>query len=157
MRRFAWQLARHRDAASPQRPEDARYPAGQLVAYGTQHILTMYGGVIAPPLIVGGAAGLPAAEMGLLVTSGLFVAGLATLLQTLGMIPIAAPKFWDAFPDKVGVVLNSGISATAIVAVVLNLLFNEWKYGKRTGASVFVAAEDNRDRFGDRIDDDIEP
>jgi uric acid transporter len=54
-------------------------------------------------------------------------------------------------------VLKSGISATAIVAVVPNLLFNEWKFGKRMGASVFAAAEDNRDRFGDRIDDDIEP
>ena len=40
------------------RPEDEMYGFGQLLAYGTQHILTMYGGVIAPPLIVGGAAGL---------------------------------------------------------------------------------------------------
>jgi xanthine/uracil permease len=76
----------------------------------------------------------------------------------VGMIPIAAPKFWDAFPDKVGVVLNSGISATAAVAVLLNLLFNEWKFGKRTGASVFTAAEDSRDRLsGERIEDDIQP
>jgi uric acid transporter len=40
------------------RPEDEMLPFGQLVVYGAQHILTMYGGVIAPPLIVGGAAGL---------------------------------------------------------------------------------------------------
>src|SRR4051795_6247681 len=38
------------------RPEDERLPFGQLLVYGTQHILTMYGGVIAPPLIVRGAA-----------------------------------------------------------------------------------------------------
>ena len=29
------------------RPEDQLYGPGQLLAYGTQHILTMYGGVIA--------------------------------------------------------------------------------------------------------------
>ncbi|MFE3000982.1 nucleobase:cation symporter-2 family protein [Nocardia sp. NPDC059246] len=72
------------------RPEDARHPLGQLVVYGTQHILTMYGGVIAPPLIVGGAAGLSASDMALLVTAGLFLSGLATLLQTLGIGPVGS-------------------------------------------------------------------
>ncbi len=71
-------------------PEDERYPLPQLVAYGTQHILTMYGGVIAPPLIVGGAAGLSPGEMAMLVTAGLFVSGLATLLQTLGIGPVGS-------------------------------------------------------------------
>ncbi|MGW4533632.1 nucleobase:cation symporter-2 family protein [Nocardia sp. NPDC004340] len=72
------------------RPEDARHSVGQLAIYGTQHILTMYGGVIAPPLIVGGAAGLSVSDMALLVTAGLFVSGLATLLQTLGIGPIGS-------------------------------------------------------------------
>ncbi|WP_405484760.1 nucleobase:cation symporter-2 family protein [Nocardia sp. NBC_00511] len=72
------------------RPEDARHPFGQLAVYGTQHILTMYGGVIAPPLIVGGAAGLSVTDMALLVTAGLFVSGLATLLQTLGIGPVGS-------------------------------------------------------------------
>ncbi|MFE3193560.1 nucleobase:cation symporter-2 family protein [Nocardia sp. NPDC059240] len=65
----------------------------------------------------------------------------------VGLIPVAAPKFWDAFPDMVGVVLNSGISATAIVAVLLNLAFNEWKFGRRPGASVFAAASDAEARL----------
>ncbi len=72
------------------RPEDQMYPPGQLAAFGTQHILTMYGGVIAPPLIVGGAAGLSAGDMALLVTAGLFLSGLATLLQTLGLGPFGS-------------------------------------------------------------------
>ncbi|RDI49219.1 nucleobase:cation symporter-2 family protein [Nocardia mexicana] len=86
MRALTWLGGRPRTSG----PEDARYPAGQLVAYGTQHILTMYGGVIAPPLIVGGAAGLSAADMGLLVTAGLFISGLATLVQTLGIGPFGS-------------------------------------------------------------------
>jgi xanthine/uracil permease len=69
------------------RPEDQSYGPGQLLAYGTQHILTMYGGVIAPPLIVGGAAKLSPGDMALLVTAGLFISGLATLLQTVGIGP----------------------------------------------------------------------
>lgn len=72
------------------RPEDRRHPPGQLLVYGTQHILTMYGGVIAPPLIVGGAAGLSAGDLALLVTAGLFISGLATLLQTLGVGPVGS-------------------------------------------------------------------
>lgn len=72
------------------RPEDERHPPGQLLVYGTQHILTMYGGVIAPPLIVGGAAGLSPSDMALLVTAGLFLSGLATMLQTLGLGPFGS-------------------------------------------------------------------
>lgn len=72
------------------RPEDQSYPPGSLLAYGTQHILTMYGGVIAPPLIVGGAAKLSPGDMALLVTAGLFISGVATLLQTLGLGPFGS-------------------------------------------------------------------
>nr|BFD82102.1 nucleobase:cation symporter-2 family protein [Streptomyces sp. Xyl84] len=77
-------------AETAPRPEDERLPARQLVAYGFQHILTMYGGIIAPPLIVGGAAGLSGTELGLLVTATIFVSGLATLLQTLGVPMVGA-------------------------------------------------------------------
>ncbi|HET7306175.1 MAG TPA: nucleobase:cation symporter-2 family protein [Segeticoccus sp.] len=72
------------------RPEDQMYGPGTLFTYGTQHILTMYGGVIAPPLIVGGAAKLSPGDMALLVTAGLFISGLATLLQTLGIGPFGS-------------------------------------------------------------------
>lgn len=51
-------------------------------------------------------------------------------------------------------IMHSGISATALVTVVLNLLFNEVRAGS-PGASVFAASEDHRDTFGDRLDDDI--
>ncbi|MEI7055902.1 nucleobase:cation symporter-2 family protein [Nocardioides sp. CCNWLW239] len=81
---------RQATASAPTRPEDERHPPGQLLAYGTQHILTMYGGVIAPPLIVGGAAGLSGTDLALLVTAGLFVSGFATLLQTLGLGPLGS-------------------------------------------------------------------
>ena len=35
------------------RPEDERLSVGDSIVYGLQHILSMFGGVIAVPLIVG--------------------------------------------------------------------------------------------------------
>jgi xanthine permease len=83
-------LLKRTASSASNRPEDQKYGPGPLLAYGTQHILTMYGGVIAPPLIVGGAAGLKPGDMALLVTAGLFLSGLATLLQTLGLGPFGS-------------------------------------------------------------------
>ncbi|WP_166845501.1 nucleobase:cation symporter-2 family protein [Isoptericola sp. BMS4] len=74
-----------RAATPPARPEDERLPLAATLGYGFQHVLTMYGGIIAPPLIVGGAAGLTSAEIGTLVAASLFVGGLATILQTVGV------------------------------------------------------------------------
>ena len=71
-------------------PEDEYLGASKSAAYGLQHVLTMYGGIIAPPLIVGTAAGLSGLEIGLLIAAALFVGGLATMLQTIGVKHVGA-------------------------------------------------------------------
>lgn len=71
-------------------PEHEYLGATKSAAYGLQHVLTMYGGIIAPPLIVGTAAGLNAMEIGLLIAAALFVGGLATILQTIGVKYVGA-------------------------------------------------------------------
>src|SRR5690606_236511 len=71
-------------------PEHEFLGVGKSAAYGLQHVLTMYGGIIAPPLIVGTAAGLSGMEIGLLIAAALFVGGLATILQTIGVKHIGA-------------------------------------------------------------------
>ncbi|MEU4670606.1 hypothetical protein AB0F91_22115 [Amycolatopsis sp. NPDC023774] len=43
----------------------------------------------------------------------------------VGLIPIAMPGFCSGFPAALQVVLNSGISAGCLTAVVLNLVFGE--------------------------------
>lgn len=73
------------DNALPENPEDERLSIGANLAYGLQHVLTMYGGIVAVPLILGQAAGLNSADVGLLVTASLFAGGLATILQTIGV------------------------------------------------------------------------
>jgi uric acid transporter len=99
-----------RTATTPTRPEDERLSLGATFGYGFQHVLTMYGGIIAPPLIVGGAAGLTSAEIGTLVAACLFIGGLATILQTVGI------KFFGSQLPLVQGVSFAGVST--MVAVV---------------------------------------
>ncbi|MDN3480625.1 nucleobase:cation symporter-2 family protein [Arthrobacter sp. APC 3897] len=101
---------RARAAGTAARPEDARLPLGSTFAYGFQHVLTMYGGIIAPPLIVGTAAGLDSADVGMLVAACLFVGGLATLLQTIGI-----PFFGSRLPLVQGVSFAGVATMTAIL------------------------------------------
>ncbi len=53
------------------RPEDEKLSVAANLAYGFQHVLTMYGGIVAVPLIIGQAAGLSPTEIGLLITASL--------------------------------------------------------------------------------------
>jgi xanthine permease len=71
-------------------PVDQMLPVGQLFLYGLQHVMSMYAGVVAVPLIVGSALGLPFGDLAYLLTAALLVSGLATLLQTLGIWKIGA-------------------------------------------------------------------
>ncbi|MBM7849766.1 uracil-xanthine permease [Arthrobacter roseus] len=56
-----------------------------------------------------------------------------------GMIPIAAPTFYDQFPDWFSTIFHSGISSAAVMAILLNLLFNHLKAGNSDQQSVFAA------------------
>ncbi|QDQ14442.1 nucleobase:cation symporter-2 family protein [Streptomyces spectabilis] len=66
-------------------PVDEKLHASRLVPAALQHIAAMYAGVVTPPLIIGQAVGLDAAAQTRLIAAGLLIAGLATLLQTLGV------------------------------------------------------------------------
>lgn len=99
-----------RTAHSAPRPEDERLHWTKNLAHGMQHVLSMYGGIIAPPLIIGTAAGLSSAEIGVLIASCLFVGGLATILQTVGL-----PFFGSQLPLVQG---TSFASVATLVAIV---------------------------------------
>ncbi|WP_411680937.1 nucleobase:cation symporter-2 family protein [Clostridium thailandense] len=62
-------------------------PVSQLAVLGLQHVLAMYAGAVAVPLIIGGAVGLTPAQLALLVAADLFTCGIATLLQAIGIGP----------------------------------------------------------------------
>ncbi|MGF6178187.1 nucleobase:cation symporter-2 family protein [Ensifer sp. 4252] len=93
-----------------ERPEDKRLGAGANLVYGLQHVLTMYGGIVAVPLIIGQAAGLSPADIGLLITASLFAGGLATILETIGI-----PFFGCQLPLVQGVSFAGVATMVAIV------------------------------------------
>ena len=78
------------DVAAPRHPVDQTLPFPQMFLYGLQHVLSMYAGVVAVPLIVGTALKLSPTDITYLVSAGLFMSGVATLLQTLGVWRIGA-------------------------------------------------------------------
>ncbi len=65
-------------------PVDERLPLGQSFLYGFQHVLAMYAGAVAVPLIVANAIGLSTQDLIYLINADLFTSGIATLIQTLG-------------------------------------------------------------------------
>ncbi|MCF6475451.1 purine permease [Nonomuraea sp. MG754425] len=66
-------------------PVDARLPAAQLGTLGLQHVLAMYAGAVAVPLIVGGALKLPPEQLAYLINADLLISGIATLIQCVGV------------------------------------------------------------------------
>ncbi len=66
-------------------PVDEPLPPGRLAALGLQHVLVMYAGAIAVPLIVGRALKLTPEQVALLISADLFCCGLVTVIQSLGV------------------------------------------------------------------------
>ncbi len=66
-------------------PVDEVLPAGKLTLLGIQHVLVMYAGAVAVPLIIGGAMKLPKEQLAMLINADLFACGLVTLIQSLGI------------------------------------------------------------------------
>ncbi len=66
-------------------PVDEKLPVPRLAALGLQHVLVMYAGAIAVPLIVGRALKLTPEQVALLISADLFACGIVTLIQSMGM------------------------------------------------------------------------
>ena len=66
-------------------PVDEMLPPGKLLILGLQHVLVMYAGAVAVPLIIGGAAGVPKDQVAFLISADLLCCGIATLLQSIGI------------------------------------------------------------------------
>ena len=80
-------------------PVDEVLPAPRLFVLGLQHVLVMYAGAIAVPLIVGRALKLEPQDVAFLISADLFVCGIASILQSLG----ATQWFGVKLPVMMGV------------------------------------------------------
>ena len=105
------------DVPASLRPEDERLPAGATLSYGLQHILSMFGGVIAVPILIGGAAGLDPAGKAILISCSLFVSGVATMLQSFGL-----PYLGSQLPLVQGISFASVFGACIAAGVVAFLV-----------------------------------
>lgn len=65
-------------------------PLRRAVPLGIQHVLAMFVGNITVPIVIAGAADLPPDQIAFMIQAAMFVAGVATLLQSLGFGPIGA-------------------------------------------------------------------
>jgi NCS2 family nucleobase:cation symporter-2 len=91
-------------------PVDEILPAPRLFVLGIQHVLVMYAGAVAVPLIIGGALGLAPEQRALLIRADLFACGLATLVQSLGF-----PGVGIRLPVMMGVTFASVAPMLAMV------------------------------------------
>ena len=65
-------------------------PLRRAIPLGIQHVLAMFVSNVTVPIIIAGAADLPPDQTAFMVQAAMFVAGVATLLQSLGLGPIGA-------------------------------------------------------------------
>ena len=92
-------------------PVDEMLPAGKLTALGLQHVLVMYAGAVAVPLIIGRALDLGPQQIAFLINADLFACGVATLVQAFGF-----PGVGIRLPVMMGVTFASVGPMLAMIA-----------------------------------------
>lgn len=113
-------------------PCDERLPGGKLAALGLQHVLVMYAGAVAVPLIVGRALKLDADQVALLISADLFCCGIVTLIQALG----ATQWFGIRLPVMMGVTFASVAPMVAMANANPGVLGAQMIFGAIIGAGV---------------------
>ena len=126
-------------------PVDEVLPAPRLTALGIQHVLVMYAGAIAVPLIIGRALKLDPEQVAFLISADLFVCGVVTIIQSLGATqwfgiklpvmmgvtfaavgPMVAMANANPGPDGArmifGAIIGAGIIALLIAPIVSRML-----------------------------------
>ena len=129
---------------APVHPVDEVLPAPRLAALGLQHVLVMYAGAIAVPLIIGRALKLAPEQVAMLISADLFCCGLATLIQSFGltqwfgaklpvmmgvtfaavgpMVAMAGPGGPEGAKLIFGAIIGAGIVAMLIAPIIGRLL-----------------------------------
>jgi hypothetical protein len=83
-------------------PVDQHLPISELIPLGLQHVLVMYAGAVAVPLIIGRALKLSSDQIAILVNADLFTCGVVTIIQSVGIGP-----FGIRLPIMMGVTFAS--------------------------------------------------
>lgn len=116
----------------PVHPCDEHLPSGKLAALGLQHVLVMYAGAVAVPLIVGRALKLDADQVAMLISADLFCCGIVTLIQALG----ATQWFGIRLPVMMGVTFASVAPMVAMANANPGVMGAQLIFGAIIGAGV---------------------
>ena len=97
---------------------DEVLPVPRLLTLGLQHVLVMYAGAVAVPLIIGRALALPPEQVAFLISADLFACGLASLVQSCGVpgVGIKLPVMMGVTFASVGPML--AMAATPEVGIL---------------------------------------
>ncbi|QCO57153.1 purine permease (plasmid) [Pseudorhodobacter turbinis] len=116
------------------KPVDEILPAPQLFTLGLQHVLVMYAGAIAVPLIIGRVLQLAPQDVAFLISADLFVCGIVTIIQSLGM----TRYFGIQMPVMMGVTFASVGPMIAIGAANPGYAGAQLIFGSIIGAGVMA-------------------
>jgi len=100
-------------------------PLGQAVPLGIQHVLAMFVSNVTPAIIIAGAAGFgfgspDMGQMIYMIQMSMFFAGVATLIQTVGIgpvgarLPIVQGTSFAFLPIMIPLVAGQGVDAMAV-------------------------------------------
>jgi len=87
-------------------------PPAKLATLGLQHVLVMYAGAVAVPLIIAGAVGLPDHQRAMLISADILACGIASIIQSIGL-----PFVGIRLPVMMGVTFASVSPMLALIAV----------------------------------------
>jgi uracil-xanthine permease len=113
-------------------PVDEMLPLPRLATLGMQHVLVMYAGAIAVPLIIGRALNLDPQQVAYLISADLFVCGIVTIIQSFG----ATQWFGIKLPVMMGVTFAAVGPMVAVAASNPGLDGARLLFGAIIGAGV---------------------
>lgn len=106
-------------------PVEKMYPVPSLMALGLQHVLVMYAGAVAVPLIIGSALQLPKEQIAMLVSADLFCCGIVTIIQAVGIgnvgirLPIMMGIAFTAVPSIIATGTNPELGMPGVIGAVI--------------------------------------
>lgn len=114
---------------------DEVLPTGRLAVLGLQHVLVMYAGAVAVPLIIGSALNLSREQIAFLISADLLVSGLITLIQAVGIrwfgikLPIMMGVSFTAVGPMIAIATNPelglpGVYGSMICAGLIGVLIS---------------------------------
>lgn len=106
-------------------PVDSVPKAPLLLMLGLQHVLVMYIGAVAVPMIIASALKLPKESVAVLINADLFTCGIATILQSGGIwrfevrMPVMQGVAFSAVPPILVIATAPGLGLTAVIGAVI--------------------------------------